>query len=134
MRAHLCSDAFCQSLLAHTLKEDMPPMPEDVQDEIAYAHARMRMLARFGETAGAFSPDDTLREALYLASRTREPGISPRARQVRLALAAKAALKIGTDIPLRARQAYLRSCSAAAGCLARLIYQEEFMETEKEPC
>lgn len=126
-----CSDAFCAAFIAHTLKEDMPPVPADIWDEVAYAHARMRMLARL-RGGGAAVPDDTLRRALYLASRTREAGISERARRVRLTLAARAALAIGRDRPLRARQAYLRDCAAAAGCLARLIYPMELTQTDKE--
>lgn len=114
-------DAFYRAAMAHILQEPLPPLPANPWDETGYAVARMRMLSR----KGGGRLDDTIKEALFLAMQSTANCASANAKRVRRGLAAKAALGIGRNVPLKNRQAYLHDCGDAAGCIARLLYRDE---------
>ncbi|MDO5110824.1 MAG: hypothetical protein Q4E65_00800 [Clostridia bacterium] len=114
-------DAFYRAAMDHILQEPLPPLPEDLWDETGYALARMRMRAR----KGGAQLDDTVKEALFLALWSAARCASPKAKDVRRRLAAKAALRIGKNVPLKDRQAYWNDRGSVAGCIARLLYRDE---------
>lgn len=123
---HVC---FCftgeayNAIASHILSSGpMPPLPESpLSDEVAYAIARMHMLARKGPAAPPCPDDPACRAALWLAL-----GIAdapPRRQQARRLEAARALTGLLQGRSAAQQLALLPRLGPFGGCAARLLAQ-----------
>ena len=97
----------------------LPALPAETEQPLAYAVARMRMLARY-ESAGC--PDSTeVRHALWLCFGVAEAGLRPAERRARAERAAQALLAMGHALPLETRTGLRAQCGDVGKCAARLL-------------
>lgn len=114
------SGQFYRETAAHILSEKLALLPHSIKGTISYARARMCMLARKGGEAF----DARLKKAFWRALTANEDGLPEKTRSSLMLEAAQDALLIGKDVPLSKRQSYFESCGMAAGCIARLLCDE----------
>lgn len=120
---HLCfalTDAAYGALMRSVIRSaPLPPLPAETERPLAYAAARMRMLARTESTGCPDSP--AVRRALWLCFGIAECGLPPKQRDARAERAAHAVLTMGQAMPLRARTRLYSACGDVGKCAARLL-------------